>query len=69
MNHPLEICVVFHQAASMVNSKEIPPEAILLGVYLELQNGQISTRHSADTLSTQCLMSFSCQLCQERTNL
>nr|XP_043873681.1 CCR4-NOT transcription complex subunit 10 isoform X2 [Solea senegalensis] len=27
------------QAASMVNSKEIPPEAILLGVYLELQNG------------------------------
>ncbi|XP_008322082.1 CCR4-NOT transcription complex subunit 10 [Cynoglossus semilaevis] len=28
-----------HQAASMVNNKEIPPEAILLGVYLELQNG------------------------------
>uniref|UniRef100_A0A4W4FRW3 CCR4-NOT transcription complex subunit 10 n=1 Tax=Electrophorus electricus TaxID=8005 RepID=A0A4W4FRW3_ELEEL len=28
-----------HQAASMVNAKEIPPEAILLGVYLELQNG------------------------------
>ncbi|XP_074510572.1 CCR4-NOT transcription complex subunit 10 isoform X3 [Sebastes fasciatus] len=28
-----------HQAASMVNTKEIPPEAILLGVYLELQNG------------------------------
>uniref|UniRef100_A0A3P8NTA4 CCR4-NOT transcription complex subunit 10 n=1 Tax=Astatotilapia calliptera TaxID=8154 RepID=A0A3P8NTA4_ASTCA len=28
------------QAASMMNSKEIPPEAILLGVYLELQNGQ-----------------------------
>uniref|UniRef100_A0A8B9JY00 CCR4-NOT transcription complex subunit 10 n=1 Tax=Astyanax mexicanus TaxID=7994 RepID=A0A8B9JY00_ASTMX len=28
-----------HQAASMVNPKEIPPEAILLGVYLELQNG------------------------------
>lgn len=28
-----------HQAASMMNSKEIPPEAILLGVYLELQNG------------------------------
>ncbi|KAJ0066247.1 hypothetical protein NL108_004157, partial [Boleophthalmus pectinirostris] len=27
-----------HQAASMVNTKEIPPEAILLGVYLELQN-------------------------------
>lgn len=24
----------------MVNTKEIPPEAILLGVYLELQNGQ-----------------------------
>uniref|UniRef100_A0A4W4FP95 CCR4-NOT transcription complex subunit 10 n=1 Tax=Electrophorus electricus TaxID=8005 RepID=A0A4W4FP95_ELEEL len=29
-----------HQAASMVNAKEIPPEAILLGVYLELQNGR-----------------------------
>ncbi|XP_036394731.1 CCR4-NOT transcription complex subunit 10 isoform X1 [Megalops cyprinoides] len=28
-----------HQAASMVQTKEIPPEAILLGVYLELQNG------------------------------
>uniref|UniRef100_A0A673N6P9 CCR4-NOT transcription complex subunit 10 n=1 Tax=Sinocyclocheilus rhinocerous TaxID=307959 RepID=A0A673N6P9_9TELE len=28
-----------HQAASVVNTKEIPPEAILLGVYLELQNG------------------------------
>uniref|UniRef100_A0A1A7WM88 CCR4-NOT transcription complex subunit 10 n=1 Tax=Iconisemion striatum TaxID=60296 RepID=A0A1A7WM88_9TELE len=28
-----------HQAASMMNTKEIPPEAILLGVYLELQNG------------------------------
>ncbi|KAM9797917.1 CCR4-NOT transcription complex subunit 10 [Neosynchiropus ocellatus] len=28
-----------HQATSMVNTKEIPPEAILLGVYLELQNG------------------------------
>ncbi|XP_007544091.1 CCR4-NOT transcription complex subunit 10 isoform X1 [Poecilia formosa] len=28
-----------HQAATMMNSKEIPPEAILLGVYLELQNG------------------------------
>ncbi|XP_061631377.1 CCR4-NOT transcription complex subunit 10 isoform X5 [Phyllopteryx taeniolatus] len=27
------------QAASMLNTKEIPPEAILLGVYLELQNG------------------------------
>lgn len=26
----------------MVNTKEIPPEAILLGVYLELQNGQRS---------------------------
>lgn len=24
----------------MVNTKEIPPEAILLGVYLELQNGE-----------------------------
>lgn len=23
----------------MVNTKEVPPEAILLGVYLELQNG------------------------------
>ncbi|XP_077454328.1 CCR4-NOT transcription complex subunit 10 isoform X4 [Stigmatopora argus] len=30
---------VTNPAASMVNSKEIPPEAILLGVYLELQNG------------------------------
>ncbi|MBN3273549.1 CNO10 protein, partial [Polyodon spathula] len=28
-----------HQAASMVQTKEIPPEAILLAVYLELQNG------------------------------
>ncbi|XP_047217693.1 CCR4-NOT transcription complex subunit 10 isoform X2 [Girardinichthys multiradiatus] len=28
-----------HQAASVMDSKEIPPEAILLGVYLELQNG------------------------------
>ncbi|KAJ8004857.1 hypothetical protein DPEC_G00140660 [Dallia pectoralis] len=28
-----------HQASSMVNTKEIPPEAILLAVYLELQNG------------------------------
>ncbi|XP_016301226.1 CCR4-NOT transcription complex subunit 10-like isoform X1 [Sinocyclocheilus anshuiensis] len=28
-----------HRAASVVNTKEIPPEAILLGVYLELQNG------------------------------
>uniref|UniRef100_A0A8C5DXK9 CCR4-NOT transcription complex subunit 10 n=1 Tax=Gouania willdenowi TaxID=441366 RepID=A0A8C5DXK9_GOUWI len=28
-----------HQAASMVNSRDVPPEAILLGVYLELQNG------------------------------
>ncbi|XP_068179945.1 CCR4-NOT transcription complex subunit 10 isoform X5 [Antennarius striatus] len=28
-----------HQAASMVNTKDTPPEAILLGVYLELQNG------------------------------
>nr|XP_029503476.1 CCR4-NOT transcription complex subunit 10-like [Oncorhynchus nerka] len=31
-----------HQAASMVNTKEIPPEAILLAVYLELQNGESS---------------------------
>uniref|UniRef100_A0A674NZD5 CCR4-NOT transcription complex subunit 10 n=1 Tax=Takifugu rubripes TaxID=31033 RepID=A0A674NZD5_TAKRU len=28
-----------NQAATMVNTREIPPEAILLGVYLELQNG------------------------------
>ncbi|XP_064410973.1 CCR4-NOT transcription complex subunit 10 isoform X1 [Latimeria chalumnae] len=28
-----------HQAASLVHPKEIPPEAILLAVYLELQNG------------------------------
>lgn len=31
------------QAAAMVNTREIPPEAILLGVYLELQNGWFST--------------------------
>lgn len=29
------------KAASMVNPKEIPPEGILLAVYLELQNGKI----------------------------
>lgn len=29
----------------MVNTKEIPPEAILLGVYLELQNGQLFIQH------------------------
>lgn len=40
-----DLCCL-HQAASMVNTKEIPPEAILLGVYLELQNGQIFSRHS-----------------------
>ncbi|KAM8967479.1 CCR4-NOT transcription complex subunit 10 isoform 2-T2 [Pelodytes ibericus] len=40
-----------HQAASMIHPKEIPPEAILLAVYLELQNGntqlalQIIKRH------------------------
>ncbi|KAM4706015.1 CCR4-NOT transcription complex subunit 10 isoform 2-T2 [Rhinophrynus dorsalis] len=28
-----------HQAAAMIHPKEIPPEAILLAVYLELQNG------------------------------
>ncbi|XP_075443150.1 CCR4-NOT transcription complex subunit 10 isoform X1 [Ascaphus truei] len=28
-----------HQASSMIHPKEIPPEAILLAVYLELQNG------------------------------
>uniref|UniRef100_A0A673T2Y5 CCR4-NOT transcription complex subunit 10 n=1 Tax=Suricata suricatta TaxID=37032 RepID=A0A673T2Y5_SURSU len=28
-----------HQAASMIPPKEVPPEAILLAVYLELQNG------------------------------
>ncbi|XP_062912800.1 CCR4-NOT transcription complex subunit 10 isoform X4 [Mobula hypostoma] len=28
-----------HQAASMISPKEIPPEGILLAVYLELQNG------------------------------
>lgn len=36
------------QAAAMVNTREIPPEAILLGVYLELQNGWFSTRRSVD---------------------
>lgn len=30
----------------MVNTKEIPPEAILLGVYLELQNGWCSALRS-----------------------
>uniref|UniRef100_A0A673WCZ9 CCR4-NOT transcription complex subunit 10 n=1 Tax=Salmo trutta TaxID=8032 RepID=A0A673WCZ9_SALTR len=37
----LDVCepVPLSQAASMVNTKEIPPEAILLAVYLELQNG------------------------------
>uniref|UniRef100_A0A673WL81 CCR4-NOT transcription complex subunit 10 n=1 Tax=Salmo trutta TaxID=8032 RepID=A0A673WL81_SALTR len=36
-----DVCepVPLSQAASMVNTKEIPPEAILLAVYLELQNG------------------------------
>ncbi|XP_058037396.1 CCR4-NOT transcription complex subunit 10 isoform X5 [Ahaetulla prasina] len=29
-----------HQAASLIHPKEIPPEAILLAVYLELQNDQ-----------------------------
>lgn len=29
----------------MVNTKDIPPEAILLGVYLELQNGQLFFQH------------------------
>ncbi|XP_040820026.1 CCR4-NOT transcription complex subunit 10 isoform X8 [Ochotona curzoniae] len=28
-----------HQAASVIHPKEVPPEAILLAVYLELQNG------------------------------
>jgi len=36
----------------MVNTKEIPPEAILLGVYLELQNGESCTQ----ILITQCLL-------------
>lgn len=36
----------------MVNTKEIPPEAILLGVYLELQNGESRTQ----ILITQCLL-------------
>ncbi|MED6255140.1 CCR4-NOT transcription complex subunit 10 [Ataeniobius toweri] len=34
-----------HQAASVMDSKEIPPEAILLGVYLELQNEPRSQHH------------------------
>ena len=37
------LCLCFSspsKAALMVNTKEIPPEAILLGVYLELQNGE-----------------------------
>ncbi len=36
----------------MVNTKEIPPEAILLGVYLELQNGESRT----ETVITQGLL-------------
>ncbi|MFT7811723.1 CCR4-NOT transcription complex subunit 10-like [Arapaima gigas] len=32
-----------HQAASIVHTKEVPPEAILLAVYLELQNGERRT--------------------------
>ena len=28
------------KAASMIHPKEVPPEAILLAVYLELQNGE-----------------------------
>lgn len=36
----------------MVNTKEIPPEAILLGVYLELQNGE----SRAQILITQFLL-------------
>lgn len=34
--HPL----CFNKAASLIHPKEIPPEAILLAVYLELQNGK-----------------------------
>lgn len=30
----------FNKAASLIHPKEIPPEAILLAVYLELQNGK-----------------------------
>lgn len=30
----------FNKAASLIHPKEIPPEAILLAVYLELQNGR-----------------------------
>ncbi len=40
------------KAASMVNTKEIPPEAILLGVYLELQNGE----SHIETVITQGLL-------------
>ncbi len=36
----------------MVNTKEIPPEAILLGVYLELQNGE----SHKETVITQGLL-------------
>lgn len=31
----------FNKAASLIHPKEIPPEAILLAVYLELQNGKL----------------------------
>lgn len=47
------------QAATMVNTREIPPEAILLGVYLELQNGWFSTKHSVDAASSFHLDNYS----------
>lgn len=47
------------QAATMVNTREIPPEAILLGVYLELQNGWFSTKHSVDAASLFHLDNYS----------
>ncbi|XP_034029637.1 CCR4-NOT transcription complex subunit 10 isoform X2 [Thalassophryne amazonica] len=55
------------QAASMVNMKEIPPEAILLGVYLELQNGntqvalQIIKRNQLLPASVQKVSPESCR--------
>lgn len=36
----LPILFFFNKAASLIHPKEIPPEAILLAVYLELQNGK-----------------------------
>lgn len=36
----LTVSLLWAKAASMTHPKEVPPEAILLAVYLELQNGE-----------------------------